>query len=209
MASYSIVRLNLIAGIPLLLGACWWFDGHHSYYHQSVLSLLRNASDEFREAFAKHAIILLAEPSESCKHAQAVSILGYLGDERIVGHLSERLQLNNGLYRYENHALFAVGSSGAAEVFAKSAKLTAAKIEAASGEKEKEEVSRLWYDISLRSADLRYLVTEAFEKSLVSLIDGPTEMATRFGVDLANSSRKPSLIRHIIFSGKFTRLPMV
>jgi hypothetical protein len=95
-----------------------------------------------------------------------------------------------------------VGSPGAAEVFVKLANLTAAKIEAARGTKEEEVTSRLWYDISLRSADLRYLVTEPFENSLISLIDGPNEMASRFGVDLANSSRKPSLIRHIIFSGK-------
>jgi HEAT repeat protein len=206
-ASYSIVRLNLIAGIPLLLGACWWFDGHHSYYHRAILSLLRNASNEFREAIAKYAIEALAEPSETYKHAQAVSILGYFGDERLVGHLNERLQSNNGLYGYENRALFAVGSPGAAEVFVKSANLTAAKIEAARGKKEEEVTSRLWYDISLRSADLRYLVTEPFEKSLISLIDGPNEMATRFGLDLANSSRKTALIRHILFSGKDTGYP--
>jgi len=209
VASYSIVRLNLIAGIPLLLGACWWFDGRHSYYHRSILSLIRNASDEFREAFAKHAIVLLAEPSECCEHAQAVSILGYLGDERLVGHLNERLQSNNRLCGYENRGLFAVGSPGAADVFVKSANLTAAKIEAARGKKEEEVTSRLWYDISLRSADLRYLVTEPFEKSLISLIDGPNKMAARFGLDLANSSRKPSLIRHIMFSGKNDGYPFL
>ena len=202
VASYSIVRLNYIAGIPLLLGACWWFDGGHSYYHRGILSLLRNASIEFREAFAKHAIELLAESSESYKHTQAVSILGYLGDERLIEHLNVRLQSNNGLYGYENRALFAVGSPGAARVFVKLANLTAAKIEAARGTKEEEVTSRLWYDISLRSADLRYLVTKPFENSLISLIDGPNEMASRFGVDLANSSRKPALIRHILFSGK-------
>jgi HEAT repeat protein len=209
VASYSIVRLNHVAGIPLLLGACWWFDGRHSYYHRSILSLLRNASAEFREELAKHAIAFLAEPSESYKHAQAVSILGYLGDERLIKHLNERLQSNNGLYGYENRALFAVGSLDAAEVFVKLANLTAAKIEAAHGKKEEEVTSRLWYDISLRSADLRYLVTEPFEKSLLSLIDGPSTMATRFGVDIANSSRKPSLIRHIIFSGKRDGYPLL
>lgn len=209
VASYSIVRLNHIAGIPLLLGACWWFDGHHSYYHRSILLLLRNASNEFREAFAKHAIVLLSEPSGSYKHAQAVSILGYLGDERLIGHLNERLQSNNRLHGYENHALFAVGSPGAAKVFEKSANLTAAKIEAARGKEEEEVTSRLWYDIALRSADLRYLVTEFFEKSLISLIDGPSEMASRFAVDLSNSSRKPTLIRHLIFSGKSDGYPLL
>jgi HEAT repeat protein len=207
VASYSIVRLNLIAGISLLLGACWWFDGRRSYYHRDILSLLRNTSDDFKAAFTKTAIAFLAEPSESIRHAQAVSVLGYLGDERLVGHLNERLQSNNGLCSYENRALFAVGSPAATEVFAKSANLTAAKIEAARGKKEEEVTSRLWYDISLRSADLRHLVTAPFERCLASLVDGPNDMAARFGVDLANSSRKPALIRHIIFSGKDTGYP--
>ena len=138
VAAYSIIRLNLVTGIPLLLGACWWFAGGYSYYHRSILSLLRNASDEFREAFAKRAIELLSEPSATEKHMQAVAILGYLGDDRLVGHLKERLQSNNRLYGYENHALFAVGSAGAAEAFTESANLIAAKIEAAKETKQEE-----------------------------------------------------------------------
>jgi HEAT repeat protein len=207
VASYSIVRLNFVAGISFLLGACWWFDGRHSYYHQDILSLLRSASNEFREAIAEQAIVLLTEPSESRKHAQAVAVLGYVGDERLVGHLDERLQSNNGLCEYENRALFAVGSLAAAGVFVKSVNLTAARIEAARGTSEEETTSRLWYNIALRSADLRYLVAEPFEKAIISLIDGSSQTAKRFGVDLANSSRKPALIRHIMFTGTTTGYP--
>ncbi|HXT13807.1 MAG TPA: HEAT repeat domain-containing protein [Candidatus Angelobacter sp.] len=203
VASYSIIRLSLVPGIPLLVKACWWFDGIHSYYHQNILSLVRNASEEFKRAFATEAMNLLKAPSESIEHAKGACILGYLGDNRLVAHLDERLQANNRLFGYENHALFAVGTQAATEVFVKAANQTATKIEAIRKENE-DAAAMLWYDVALRSADLRHLVTEPFEKCLLSLIDSGITIVVRFATDLSFSSRRPVLLRRIIFSEKET-----
>jgi hypothetical protein len=140
--------------------------------------------------------------SDCRRWAKAVCILGYLRDERVAEHLNGRLQSNNGLYDYENHALWAVGSKRAAEVFVLSANVAAARIESSRGTKEEETESRLWYHITIGTADLRHLTTDFFETAVMSLIDSQNRMASRFGLALGNSSRSIPVIRHIIFSGR-------
>jgi hypothetical protein len=69
------------------------------------------------------------------------------------------------------------------------------------------ESAHLFYEISPRSGDMRYIVTEQFEKYIIQLIDDSAEMVSNIGFDLATSSRRPLLLRHLLFTGKYSRFP--
>jgi HEAT repeat protein/ABC-type dipeptide/oligopeptide/nickel transport system ATPase subunit len=200
MAAYSAIRLNLVPGAPLV---AMFVTGGYPYYHSEVLSLLRGASAAFRVALAEHALTFLGTESDTPPHMRAVSTLGYLGDERLVEHLRERLTANGVLRGYENHALLALGSEGAAELYVESVRRTAAAI--ARGRHKDDEGSAaaiLFLSISPRTADVCYLITPLFERHLLALISDPDNLVSRIAVDLALFSRKPALVRHVLLAGK-------
>ncbi|GEM_PF-3280697 len=201
IAAHAIGMLSIEPGIPAL-ASCGWFG--YPYYHRELLSLIRGASPSFRVALSQHAAVLLQARSGTGQHAIGTSILAYVGDERLVTHLGERLALNGLLEGYENHALLALGTNRAGELFANSARSTASAIAAARGsDSTGAKSAELFYTISPRSADLRYLISVELERHILGLIDDQDDNVSHIGVDIAVSSRAPTLLRHIVLTGKY------
>src|ERR1017187_8547103 len=209
-AAYSAIRLNL-APASSLVARCWWFDRASrggQYFFRDIISLLRNATASFRDSLVECVINDLEESSSGTPtHARAVTILAYLADARLTEHLRDRLVARGCLQGYENHALIAVGSDQAAEVFVSSARVIAAKIAALPEEKDGgRESSGLFHSISPRSYDIRQLTTPPFEKQILVLMNDPDAIVSRIGMSLAVSSRRPLLLHHLLRTGKYNGL---
>ena len=98
-----------------------WFvlrSNYETYYFKEVLGIFRDAKADFRNAVAEQALQQISYPSGTQEHAKAVSVLAYLGDERLVTNLQARLAENGLLASYENHALIALGTDTAGALFA-------------------------------------------------------------------------------------------
>ncbi|MGO8929855.1 MAG: NACHT domain-containing protein [Limisphaerales bacterium] len=199
-AAYAAISLELLPAIPLL-AACGWFGGY-PYYHRELLSLLRATSTAFRDAFASHAFGLLSKSSGTQEHALGVSILAYLGDSRLAQHLGERLDCNSTLQGYENHALLALGTAAAGEVFIRSARAAAAALSKIPKEDGAARAA-LFHTVSPRSEDMRYIVRPAVERHILGLVDDADKVVSSIGIDIATSSRNPRLIRHLVFTNKY------
>ena len=199
-AAESVIRLNLVSGVSLVASV---ITHGYPYYFSEVLSLLMGTSAAFRGALTERALTLLEAESDTPAHMRAVSILAYLGDAHLVEHLRKRLAAKRLLCGYENHALLALGSEEAGELYFESARRTAAAIARnrdmdASGAGS----AGLFWSLSPRSTDIRYLITPPFERYLVAMISDPDEIVSHVGVDLALFSRKPGLVRHVVFTCK-------
>jgi len=92
--------------------------------------MLRCGTPTLKAALGDHAARRLVASSGQQEHGRAVCVLAYLGDDRLARHLKERLNENGSLMEYENHALIALGTQQAGEVFYESAKQAADELAA-------------------------------------------------------------------------------
>jgi hypothetical protein len=200
VAAEAFIRLGVVAGVELVYD--WpWFGLHNigrAYYFKDMLGVMRNAPPEFKTALAEYARQRLGAASGQHHHGRAVCILAYLGDNRLAPHLSTRLDDNGRLLEYENHALIALGTAEAGEVFARSARTAAGNIAKLGYEDGGAARYELHLQVSSPSADYRYLYTPQLERHIIGLIcDGNSEVAY-LGYDLAKRSESPALVYHAI-----------
>jgi hypothetical protein len=199
-------RLGCVGGAGFTFKWPWFArsdDG--SYYFQDMLAVLRTSPADFKNALADEALGRLGAESGSGEHKRAVCVLGYLADERAVPHLGERLGKNGILRQYENHALIAVGTEAAAEVFTRSAQIVAGLIhERRKTDKTGNDSLGLSFSISPHSADLHDLMTPAFEAAIIRFIRDDDRELSGIGLSLARTANTSALVYEILTCGKFT-----
>jgi hypothetical protein len=198
----ALVNLNHIAAIEFIYASPLFccFSRDEAYYFKETLALMRASTAEFRTALADYALARLQAPSGRQDHCRAVSVLAYLGEDRLVSHLTDRLTENGSLLEYENHALIVLGTDRAGQVFCRSAKKLA------------QEISKLGYDdggaarhelhsrVSSATSDHEYLYTPQVVSYIIELIHADHEDTAYLGYDLAMRSHVPSLIRHAVYA---------
>ncbi len=166
-----------------------------SYYFKELLAAIRAASTEFRIALANQAISHLQSPSGTQEHAEAVVVLAYLGNGLLVEHLSTRLAENGLLHCYENHALIAVGSEAAGNLFVQSVLAVGERLATLPNDEAnhdaRSELIRLCHVVSF---DVRYLLTRDFEPHLQSLIEDTNQAVSWIASDLAKLGQVSSLL---------------
>jgi hypothetical protein len=175
-----------------------WFgvrkDGD-SYYFRDVLANVRNATREFRLALADCAAEILPSASGSKEHAKAVTVLAYVGDERLVDHLGARLTENGLLTHYENHALIALGTDAAGDLFAKSVLAIGSQLARLPDDHHNNEARNILSDpVYFPVSDVRYLVTPAFARHLRGLIHNSNRDISHIGCDLAKRTELPAMV---------------
>ena len=193
----AVAKLGLIEGLPLTYELPGFGDVGQGdvYFFRDLLSLLRGAPRHFKIALGNHAISALKCASGTDNHRRAVGVLGYLADNRLGAHLRERLDANGVLQAYENHALIALGTEDAGRTFARSSRVVASLIKGISIEQENGLARlRIFSTISPRTADIEYLITPKFARTLIDLIHDPDEDISRLAIDLARLSMFQPLI---------------
>lgn len=192
----AFIKINGVGGAALVYQWRWFRQepGRLAYYFKDILALMRGAKADFSAALADHAWRQTDCHSGTKDHGRAVCVLAYLGDARLVPHLDERLVRNGFLQDYENHALFALGTDAAGEVFYRSAKSTLAQIAQLGYQVGTSEWASLFTRVSPASGDRQYLVTAQFEPHIKRLITDDDREAFSLGFDLAIRSRCPGLI---------------
>jgi HEAT repeat protein len=139
------------------------FRRSDNYYFADIVHVLRNSSNDFQDALISLADGALKRESGSEEHIRAVYVLGYLGSHRVVEHLQARLEAAGELRDYENHALIAVGTEAAAELFERAANAAARRMQRLGWEDGGLARSKLSHSVCPISADLRHLLAPAFE----------------------------------------------
>jgi HEAT repeat protein len=168
------------------------------YYFPEKLSLFRQARPEFQHALGDYAARHLISASETREHARAVSVLAYLGDERLVEHLRERIAENRMLEEYENHALVALGSRAAGALFVQSVRSVGEQLATISDDAANNDKRyKLTEPLSAHTADIRYLVTQVFENYLLQLIEDKDHTISWIGCGWAKGGRVASLLHAI------------
>jgi hypothetical protein len=198
----AFVKLNDIRGVELVY-ACSWLGRNplnDAYYFKETLATMRSVGPEFRTALAAYAFHRLQASSGHQDHSRAVCVLAYLGDERLALHLNDRLTENGSLLEYENHALIALGTDQAGQVFFRSAKKAAENISKLGYEDGGAARYNLHLEVSSVTADHQYLYTPQFEAYIVALIHDDDKDIAYLGYDLAMRSHSPALIRHAIYA---------
>src|SRR5262249_30189496 len=128
------------------------------------------------------------------EHDRAACVLAYLRDDRLVANLEGRLASNGLLQEYENHALFASGTEAASRLFAQSVRKAAGNLSGMGYNDGGLGRYEVFASVSPRSADLRYLITPAFEVEVERLIQDKNEEVASIGTDLAESSKSLRLL---------------
>jgi HEAT repeat protein len=169
MGAAAFVNLGDVASAGFVYEWSWMWGNplNGPYYFRETLSLLRGCNLDFRNALSESATDELYCASGTARHAKAVEVLAYLGDERLVEHLTTRLNDNGLLLHYENYALIAIGTHPAAVLFARSLMAVAdqlAQIHVDGGNRDARD--NLVGSVYFTGQDLRYLLTPAFEAQL-------------------------------------------
>jgi hypothetical protein len=200
VGAVAFVKLGAISGVELVYDWRWFSQepGRLAYYFKDTLALMRAANADFKAALADHAWSLIGADSGTREHGRAVCVMAYLGDERLVQHLNERLTLNCTLHDYENHALVALGTDAAGDVFYRSARETLARIAQLGYQVGTLEWARLHDEVCPASADRQYLVTPQFEPHIRRLITDDDREAFSLGFFLAIRSHCTGLIYYAI-----------
>jgi hypothetical protein len=161
----AAVRLGLVEAVPLTYELPWfhgWND--RGQYFADILEACRKTTSEFRSAFGDFAVSRLDAPSGTNEHARAVGVLANLGDVRLVAHLEQRFKESGVLYGYENHALIALGTAGAANLFLQSARAVGDRIMLISINDGGFERGRVGKSVAHLTGDYAFLVGAEFEK---------------------------------------------
>ena len=175
-----------------------WFglgQGNDPYYFKELLATIRAATPEFRLALAEQAVQQLSNATGTREHAKAVTVLAYLGDGRLVDHLAARLAENGLLDYYENHALIALGSEAAGELFARSVLVIGERLAPLPNDHANNDARhKLIGLVHFTGYDMRYLLTSAFEPHLQRLIEDSNPDVSWIASDLAKCAQAPSML---------------
>lgn len=199
----AFIRLGCVERVAFVY-AYPWFGLGELYYFRDDIQRMRSADPAFKAALGDYADSQLAAPSGTPEHIRAVTVLAYLGDDRLVEHLDHRLTANGALQDYENHALMAVGTEPAATVFTASLKGAAAALSQLGDDDRGMARERVHYSVSPKTGDLRYLITPPFEAALEALIGDTNEEVARLATDLADSSQSARLLHRslVVHAGR-------
>jgi hypothetical protein len=176
----------------------WHWFGLHSnneaYYFKGFLGILRGANPEFRNALAEQALERISNPSGTQEHAKAVTVLAYLGDERLVANLETRLAQNGVLGNYENHALIALGTDSAGALFARSVMAVGAKLVGLPDDAANHQARwRIINLVNFTTDDICYLLNPTFQPHLERLIEDSSSDISWIASDLAKCGMVASL----------------
>jgi hypothetical protein len=175
-----------------------WFGlrpGYDTYYFKELLTTIRAATLEFRLALADQAVQQLSSSTGTKEHAKAVTVLAYLGDNRLVDHLATRLTENGLLDYYENHALIALGLEAAGALFARSVMVVGERLAPLPNDHANNDArNKLIELVHFPVYDVRYLITPAFEPHLQQLIEDGNPDVSWIASDLAKRGLVVSLL---------------
>jgi HEAT repeat protein len=201
VGAVAFAKLGCKAGVESVYRWPWFgFPGDDSYYFKDMLAVMRGGDAEFKAGLAEYALRRLGAASGQKEHVRAVTVLAYLGDDRLASHLNDRLTENDSLLEYENHALIALGAAEAGEVFLRSVIGTAGNISELGYENGGAIRYRLHSQVSSASSDHEYLCTPQFDPYIAKLADDASQEVASHGFDLAVRSGRPSLVRHAILT---------
>jgi HEAT repeat protein len=201
VGAVAFAKLGCSAGVELVYEWPWFgFRSDDSYYFKDMLAIMRTARAEFKAELAEYALGRLGATSGHKEHVRAVTVLAYLGDDRLAAHLNDRLTENDSLLEYENHALIALGTAEAGQVFFRSAIGTARNISELDYKDGGMARYRLHLRVSSATSDHQYLGSPQFEPWIANLVNDENKEAASIGVDLAIRSRRPSLIHQAILA---------
>ena len=172
-------------------------NGEHHFYRKT-LAALRGSPLEFRRALADEAIQRLSSASGIREHEKAVSVLAYLGDCHLVGHLEARLVQNGLLNRHENYALIVHGDDAAGKLFTQSVLAIGQKLDALPNDdvhhSARHEFIRL---ATFPFHELRYFITRSFGPHLKRLIEDDNSNVSWIASDLAKRGRQSNLLHAV------------
>ncbi len=172
------------------------FSGNDTYYFKELLGTIRGSSHEFRLALAEEAIRQIQIPSGTKEHAKAVTVLAYLGDVRLVGHLEERLAQNGLLQGYESHSLIALGSDDAGDLFARAVIAVGGRLSGVPNDHASNLARHgITRTVKHTKYDIRYLLTPKFEPRLKRLIESENSDVSWIASDLA----KRGLVAELLY----------
>ena len=124
-----------------------------------------------------------------------MSVLAYLGDERLLANLETRLAENGLLASYENHALIALGTAPAGALFARSVMAVGATLARFPDDHANHDArTKIRHSASFSTHDVSYLVTPAFEPHLERLIEDCSPDVSWLASDLAKRGFVTSLL---------------
>ena len=174
---------------------------NQSIYIDELLCLIRNSTTEFRHALADEAIQRITNASGSPEHAKAVMVLAYLGDDRLVPHLEERLAVGGWLHPYESHALIALGTDQAGSLFTRCFASIEALLPDAHGDHDRSLKGDLLLAMTFElPGDIRHLLTPAFERCLKRLFESNDARVRHIAANMARNSLAPALLCQAVLS---------
>ncbi|MDX2038132.1 MAG: HEAT repeat domain-containing protein [Isosphaeraceae bacterium] len=172
-------------------------SGVYTYYYKELLGTIRGSRPEFRRALADEAIRQISSLSGSPEHAKAAGVLAYLGDPRLVDFLEDRFSQNGLLQHYESHALIAVGTDRAGDLFARSVLAVGERLSGIPDDYVNSAARHRIIDMVLYpSYDIRYLIKAAFEPHLQRLIESDNWEVSWIAGDLA----KRGLVARLLYA---------
>lgn len=180
----------------------WWFT--HDNYFVDLRPELMATTELFRTALAEHACQFIPSDEHSDDYRRAITVLGYLCDERAVEAIKIRTQ-DKFPFFYESLSLIAIGSAAAMDVYAA---LIDRYVEAKHAGLEKDEARDTWAAITAYSSSVGRLVTKESEELAAKLIQsGDPEqqlVGNRLGLKLGTDALLSLLIRHWKIKGYHT-----
>jgi NACHT domain len=201
VGTWAFIQLSCIEAVSFVYALALFGPSTNStaYYFRDLLALMRDVTDDFRMHLGDYACDHLDAVSGAHEHARAVCVLAHLGDERLVPHLEQRFESNGTLLGYENHALIALGSKLAAELFAKVLKQTANLLAEKDHIKGDLERRRLAHSVSPSTADVRYLISPFFEAEIERLMQEGDNETIRLCIHLSEQSESLRLLQRSMF----------
>jgi hypothetical protein len=166
-----------------------------AFYFRDLFVVIRESTRGFRNALAEQAIPHLNHATGTPEHAKAVGVLAYVGDDRLVEHLAARFAENSLLAGYENHALIALGTDAAGALFARSISAVGERLASLPNDQAHHDArNTLIWPVYFASADIRFLLTSAFEPHLRRLLEDSNREVSRIASRLAKRGRIASLL---------------
>lgn len=159
----------------------WWFTREN--YFVDLRPELNATTNEFRQALTDYALQFIPSTDHSDDYRRAVTVLGYLADDRVVEAIDKRTQLGKWPLFYEASCLLAIGSPLATKVFSV---LVDRFIKAKQNkELERKEEEELDFAISAVGCNVGHLATPHIEDLVAELIGSSDPQRQLVGRSLA------------------------
>ena len=170
-------------------------SNNETYFFKDLLLIIRGTTLDLKDALAEEAVKDLCNATGTEQHVKAVTVLAYLRDDRLMGHLAARLKENGLLDQYENHALIALGVDRAGALFAESVMAVGQLLAALPNNVANNAARSNLIDlVQFPTDDVHYLLTPSFEPHLQRLVEQANPDVSWIATDLVERGLMSSLL---------------